>query len=86
VGEEAVALAVYCVLRYPDDYTACVRRAANIDGDSDSVACIAGGIMGARLGLEAIPTAWRARCENAAYLDNLAGRLAARGDLEGFEK
>lgn len=76
VGEEAVALALYCVLRYPGDYTACVRRAANSDGDSDSIACIAGGIMGARLGLEAIPAAWRARCENADYLASLGVRMA----------
>lgn len=77
VGEEAVALALYCVLRYPDDYVACVRRAANTNGDSDSVACIAGGIMGARLGLGAIPSEWRLRCENHAYLEALAERMGA---------
>ena len=76
VGEEAVALALYCVIRYPDDYSACVRRAANSEGDSDSVACIAGGIIGARLGLDAIPAAWRERCENHEYLRNLAARMA----------
>ncbi len=75
-GEEAVALALYCVLRYPDDYVGCVRRAANTNGDSDSIACIAGGIMGARLGLNAIPSAWRSRCENKSYLTALAQRLA----------
>lgn len=74
-GEEAVALALYCVLRYPDDYTACMRRAANTNGDSDSIACIAGSIMGARLGVEAIPADWRKRCENANYLSALAARM-----------
>lgn len=76
-GEEAVALALYCVLRYPDDYVSCVRRAANTNGDSDSIACIAGGIMGARLGLDAIPVEWRSRCENATRISGLAQRLAA---------
>lgn len=75
-GEEAVALAVYCVLRYPDDYVACMRRAANTNGDSDSIACIAGGIMGARLGLEAIPLDWRSRCEHHHYLVELSKRMA----------
>jgi ADP-ribosylglycohydrolase len=80
VGEEAIALALYCVLRYPDDYVACVRRAANTNGDSDSIACIAGGIMGARLGLEAIPAEWRTRCERRDYLAELGARMAqARG-------
>jgi ADP-ribosylglycohydrolase len=75
IAEEAVALALYCVIRYPDDYAACMRRAANTNGDSDSVACVAGSIMGARLGLEAIPADWRARCENASYLRDLAARM-----------
>ena len=76
VGEEAVALALYCVLKYPDNYLACIRRGANSDGDSDSIASIAGGILGARLGLDAIPEDWRKRCENADYIDDLAQRMA----------
>ncbi len=80
-GEEAVALALYCVLRYPDDYLVCIRRAANTNGDSDSIACIAGGIMGARLGLSAIPLDWRTNCENALGLSDLAHRIVlARND------
>jgi ADP-ribosylglycohydrolase len=82
-GEEAVALALYCVLRYPDDYAACIRRAANTNGDSDSIACIAGGIMGAKLGLSAIPESWQERCENRQQLMNLSWRMAqidVRGD------
>ncbi len=75
IAEEAVALALYCVIRYPDDYVACVRRGANSSGDSDSVACIAGGIMGVRLGLKAIPLDWIERCENRDYLRDLAARM-----------
>jgi ADP-ribosylglycohydrolase len=75
-GEEAVALALYCILRYPNNYPACVRRAANTNGDSDSIACIAGGIMGARLGLDAIPLNWRNRTENHLKLVELSVRMA----------
>jgi ADP-ribosylglycohydrolase len=77
VAEEAVALALYCVQRYPDDYVEAVCRAANSKGDSDTVACIAGAIAGARLGLASIPADWRAECENAAYLYDLGSRIAA---------
>jgi ADP-ribosylglycohydrolase len=77
-ADEAVALSVYCVVRYPDDYPAAVRRAANIPGDSDSVACITGGIMGARLGLESIPQDWITRLEKHDYLTDVANRLAAK--------
>jgi len=80
VGEEAVALALYCVLRYSDDYVACVRRAANTNGDSDSIACIVGGIMGAKLGLESIPLDWRSRCENMTGIADLAQRLTVARD------
>jgi ADP-ribosylglycohydrolase len=76
VGEEALALALYCVWRYPDDYAACVRRAANTNGDSDSIACIAGGLLGARLGIGAIPPDWVTRIEASAEIGQLADALA----------
>jgi ADP-ribosylglycohydrolase len=85
VAEEAVALALFCTIRYPDDYTNGVRRGANLTGDSDSVASIAGGILGARLGLGAIPADWRARCENAAYLQVLARRMMAARTASGLD-
>ncbi len=78
IAEEAVAMALYCVMRHPADYVAAVRLAANISGDSDSVASIAGGILGARLGMACIPADWAARLENRAYITDLARRLAAK--------
>jgi ADP-ribosylglycohydrolase len=77
IAEEAVALALFCAIRYPDDYTNGVRRGANLTGDSDSVASIAGGILGARLGLGAIPADWQARCENSDYIKDVAARMTA---------
>jgi len=77
VGDQAVALALYCVIRYPNDFAGCIRRGANLTGDSDSVASIAGGISAAYLGLEAIPADWRNRVEGAGDLSNLSARLAA---------
>ena len=35
IGEEAVASAMYCCWRSPDDYSAAVLTAMNTDGDSD---------------------------------------------------
>lgn len=69
-------MALYCVMRHPDDYTGAVRLGANITGDSDSVASIAGGILGARLGCAALPEAWLARLENYDALVALSQRLA----------
>ena len=76
VGEEAVALALYCFLTYPDSYEKCVLRAANTSGDSDSIACIAGAISGAYLGFKPVPRGWVERIENRDYLIDLGIRLA----------
>ncbi len=62
VGEEALAIAVYCSLKYPDDFTKAVCAAVNHDGDSDSTGAITGNIMGTLLGESAIPE---------KYLENL---------------
>jgi ADP-ribosylglycohydrolase len=78
IGEEAVALALYCFLRYPDDYKRTVLRGANTEGDFDSIACIAGGISGARLGIDAIPDDWIERIEKSDYLDSIVVRLAEK--------
>src|SRR5262249_49704282 len=50
VAEEALACALACVLKSPQDYPLIVRRGANTGGDSDSIASIAGAIGGAFLG------------------------------------
>ena len=44
---------------------------------ADSVACIAGGISGAYLGVAAIPDKWIRYIEKTKYLEELAIRLAA---------
>ncbi|SPD74797.1 ADP-ribosylglycohydrolase [uncultured Desulfobacterium sp.] len=80
IGEEAVALALYCFLRYPDDYKKVVIRGANTNGDSDSIACIGGSISGAYLGVGAIPDDWIQRIEGFDYLGDLATRLAKKAE------
>ncbi|MBI5832217.1 MAG: ADP-ribosylglycohydrolase family protein [Armatimonadetes bacterium] len=77
VAEEAVAAALYCFLASPRDYRQTVLRAANSNGDSDSLACIAGAVSGAYNGLDAIPAAWRETVEKSDYLIDLGQRLWA---------
>lgn len=77
VGDEAIASALYCFWRHKDDYVAGVLEAINTDGDSDSIGCIAGSALGARLGLDAIPKKWRDEVEDSAMLHELARELYA---------
>ena len=76
IGEEALGIALFCVLRFPDDYAAAVIAAANHDGDTDSTASMAGAILGAKLGAAAIPQEWIEQIENRNQLEELAAALA----------
>jgi ADP-ribosylglycohydrolase len=76
VAEEAVACALYCFWRHPDDYRAAVLEAVNTDGDSDSLATITGSLCGARVGLEGIRSEWVAAVEQSTRLLQLGERLA----------
>jgi ADP-ribosylglycohydrolase len=64
-------------LRYPNDYKTTVIRGANTNGDSNSIACIAGTISGAYLGIDAIPGDWIDRIEKSGYLADILSRLSA---------
>lgn len=63
VGEEALAIAIYCCLKYPDDIRKMLIAAVNHSGDSDSSGAVAGNILGAYLGMDAIPKDWLDRLE-----------------------
>ncbi len=54
-GEEALAIAVYCALKYEGDFDRALLVAVNHKGDRDSTGAVAGNILGARLGLSGIP-------------------------------
>lgn len=57
-AEETFAMAYFCMLRYPENYKKAIQTAVNITGDSDSIGSVAGGILGARLGIDAVPATW----------------------------
>lgn len=56
VGDETLAIAVYCALRHANDFSSGIIAAVNHRGDSDSTGAVAGNILGAYLGLTAIPS------------------------------
>lgn len=63
VAEEALVTGLYFAIKYDSDPLLVISEAARTSGDSDSIACIAGAITGARHGESAWPTDWRARIE-----------------------
>lgn len=53
-----LGLALTAVLRWGHNFALAIDKAARINGDSDSVACLAGMFIGAAKGLSALPSAW----------------------------
>ena len=76
VAEEALAIAVYAALSFPDDLRAALVLAANHSGDSDSTAAICGQLLGAVLGEEALPADWLGELEGRAIITQLADDFA----------
>ena len=75
MGDEALAIAVFCALRHPDDFDAAIVAAVNHKGDSDSTGAIAGNLLGARLGLAGIPEKFLTRLELADIITEMADSL-----------
>ncbi|WP_299458730.1 ADP-ribosylglycohydrolase family protein [uncultured Microscilla sp.] len=71
-AEESFATALYCFLSAPDDPVKVLQRAVCTSGDSDSIACLAGGLVGAATGVEALPQHWLANIEHKDELAQMA--------------
>ena len=63
VAEETLAIAVYCSLKYQNDFSAGIIAAVNHSGDSDSTGAVTGNILGALLGYSKIEDKWKKKLE-----------------------
>jgi len=70
-ADETFALAYFCILHYPKDYRKAVQTAVNITGDSDSVGSVVGCILGAMLGIEAVPVSWTEALKDKVKLEEI---------------
>ena len=77
VGDEAIAIAVFSVMRHIDSFEDCIVCAVNHDGDSDSTGAIAGNIIGAIFGYSAIPSYYLENLEIESILVSAADDLCA---------
>ena len=75
VAEEALVIAIYCCLRYPDDFSKCLIVSVNHKGDSDSTGAIAGNIIGAYLGYDEIEEKWKEDLELSDVILGVADHL-----------
>lgn len=75
-AHEAIAAAAFVVARHPDDARGAILEGANAHGDSDSIATLAGALLGARHGIKALPGEWVRDVERSDDLRKLAGEAA----------
>ncbi|MBR0251562.1 MAG: ADP-ribosylglycohydrolase family protein, partial [Synergistaceae bacterium] len=82
-GDEALAIALYCALRYPDDLSQALIVSVNHSGDSDSTGAVAGNIIGAMLGYDAIADKWKDNLELKNIILELSDDLCSDSWPEG---
>lgn len=75
VGEEALAISLYCALAAEGDFAKGILLAVNHTGDSDSTGSITGNILGVMQGRAAIPATWLEELELKAVIEEIAGDL-----------
>ena len=59
VAEETMAIAIYCALKYQNDFSKAIIVSVNHKGDSDSTGAVTGNIVGAIVGYDAIDEKWK---------------------------
>lgn len=75
VAEETLAIAVYCALKYENDFEKAVVTSVNHNGDSDSTGAVTGNIIGAYLGMNAISEKFLENLELKDVISEIAGDL-----------
>ena len=84
-AHEALAAGAFLYARYPENFSAAVLAGANAPGDSDSIATLAGALVGSSVGLSGIPEGWVTDVEDSQRLAGAATEVtslvsAAPGD------
>ena len=74
-AHEAIAAATYCFIKHPDNVREAILLGVNTPGDSDSIASLAGALVGARVGASQLPQEW---------LEILENRFAIQNSIETF--
>ncbi len=83
VGDEALAIALYCAVRHSGDIDGALIASVNHRGDSDSTGAIAGNIVGAQVGLSGIPEKYTDHLELRDVIIEIADDLCSGRPEDG---
>jgi ADP-ribosylglycohydrolase len=73
---------LWCLLT-TDSFPACVLKAVNLGGDSDTTGCVAGGLAGLAYGKNSIPPEWIDQLARSSELQRLFHDFAGLCDESG---
>ena len=71
---DTLEAAIWCFIK-TDSYRECIFKAINLGGDTDTIACIAGGLAGIYYGVHNIPNNWIQMLAKKNELNNLIDRF-----------
>ncbi len=80
-AEETLAIALYCVAKYPTDFERAIVASVNHSGDSDSTGSVTGNIIGAMLGRGAIPQHYIDNLELIDVIEEMANDVASGAQI-----
>lgn len=66
-----------------DNFRTAIQNVTMEGGDADTNACVAGALLGCKLGMSAIPTSWRDKLRHKQWLDRIIQRYF---DMVGWRK
>ncbi len=72
---ESFPTALCFAIKYQDDFRSAVLAGANAGGDTDTIACMSGALVGARVGLTGVPEEWQRGLEKYDELVETVDRL-----------
>ena len=75
VAEETLAIAVYCSLKYSNNFEKGILASVNHNGDSDSTGSITGNILGAYLGIDRINNDFLKNLEIREVIEDMVEKL-----------
>lgn len=84
VAEETLAIAIYCSLKYREDFSRAICAAVNHDGDSDATGAVTGSILGTLYGYDGIPGRWKDKLECRDVILEVADDLCHDCQIEEY--
>jgi ADP-ribosylglycohydrolase len=85
VAEEALAIAIYCGLRYHADFTKGILLSVEHNGDSDTTGAITGNLLGVMCGAVQLPVSWKQNLQMADVISQVGEDVFEAATQQTYE-